>query len=110
MADTTDTDNEAAESDAQVLWADVVDLIAEEGSQPALLAMLRSCKAADMDDASITIAAGSGFVKRTIEKNAATIESCLERAAFQPIRLFVELDRAGRAQGEPAAPAPNSRA
>ena len=106
MADTTDTDNEAAESDAQVLWADVVDLIAEEGGQPALLAMLRSCKAADMDDASITIAAGSGFVKRTIEKNAATIESCLERAAFQPIRLFVELDRAGRAQGEPAAPAP----
>ena len=48
MADTTDTDNEAAESDAQVLWADVVDLIAEEGSQPALLAMLRSCKAADI--------------------------------------------------------------
>ena len=29
-----------AESDAQVLWDDVVELLGEEGTAPALLAML----------------------------------------------------------------------
>ena len=109
MADTNDIDSEAAQSDAQVLWADVVDLIAEEGTQPALLAMLQSCRAAGLTDTSITVSAGSGFVKRTIEKNAAEIESCLERAAFQPVSLVVELERAGKAQASvPSAPVPTT--
>ena len=89
-----------AESDAQVLWDDVVELLGEEGTAPALLAMLKSCQATALTDEALTIAAGTGFVRRNIEKNVSAIEACLERAAFQPLRLEVELSR-----GREAAPA-----
>lgn len=82
-----------AESDAQVLWDDVVELLGEEGTAPALLAMLKSCQATALTDDSLTIAAGTGFVRRNVEKNAGAIEACLERAAFQPLGLTVELSR-----------------
>lgn len=82
-----------AESDAQVLWDDVVELLGEEGTAPALLAMLKSCQATALTDDSLTIAAGTGFVRRNVEKNASAIEACLERAAFQPLGLTVELSR-----------------
>ena len=82
-----------AESDAQVLWDDVVELLGEEGTAPALLAMLKSCQATELTDDSLTITAGTGFVRRNVEKNAASIEACLERAAFQPLGLTVELSR-----------------
>lgn len=82
-----------AESDAQVLWDDVVELLGEEGTAPALLAMLKSCQATALTDESLTIAAGTGFVRRNVEKNASAIEACLERAAFQPLGLTVELSR-----------------
>lgn len=82
-----------AESDAQVLWDDVVELLGEEGTAPALLAMLKSCQATELTDDSLTITAGTGFVRRNVEKNAASIEACLERAAFQSLGLTVELSR-----------------
>ena len=97
------------ESDAQILWEDVVDMLAEDGLAPSTLAMLQSCEALELTDDTLTISAKSGFVRRNVEKNAELIKSALERAAFQPMELAVSLNR-GRASttaaaAQPAAPA-----
>lgn len=83
------------ESDAQILWDDVVDMLAADGLAPSTLAMFKSCHAVDITEDTLVINAGSGFVKRNVEKNAAMIKEALERAAFQPMELSVGLERAG---------------
>ena len=105
------------ESDAQILWEDVVDMLAADGLAPSTLAMLQSCEALDLTDDTLTISAKSGFVRRNVEKNAELIKGALARAAFQPMELAVSLNRGGAsipsvpspaAQAQPAAPAQQS--
>ena len=93
------------ESDAQILWEDVVDMLAEDGLAPSTLAMLQSCEALELTDDTLTISAKSGFVRRNVEKNAELIKSALERAAFQPMELAVSLNR-GRTSTTAAAAQP----
>ena len=93
------------ESDAQILWEDVVDMLAEDGLAPSTLAMLQSCEALELTNDTLTISAKSGFVRRNVEKNAELIKSALERAAFQPMELAVSLNR-GRASTTAAAAQP----
>ena len=94
------------ESDAQILWDDVIDMLEDEGLAPATLAMLRSCSATDLEEDTLVIAAGGAFVRRNVEKNAASITDALTRAAFQPMNLRVELSRekAPAAAAAPSAP------
>lgn len=94
------------ESDAQILWDDVIDMLEDEGLAPATLAMLRSCAATDLEEDTLVIAAGGAFVRRNVEKNAAAITDALTRAAFQPMNLRVELSRekAPSAAAAPVAP------
>ncbi len=96
------------ESDAQILWEDVVDMLASDGLAPSTLAMLQSCEALDLTDDTLTISAKSGFVRRNVEKNAELIKEALERAAFQPMELAVSLNRKGASI--PSAPAPATQA
>lgn len=81
------------ETDAQVLWNDVVTMLSDEGFAPSTMAMFKSCTALDLTDNTLILAAGSGFVRRNIEKNLKVIETCIEQAAFQPIQVHVELER-----------------
>ena len=83
------------ESDAQILWEDVVNMLADDGLPPSTLAMLQSCEALDLSEDTLTISAKSGFVRRNVEKNAELIKGALERAAFQPMELAVSLNRSG---------------
>ena len=98
------------ESDAQVLWDDVVTMLEDEGFAPSSLAMFKSCKALDIDGDTLVLAAGTGFVKRNVEKNAAAISAVIERAAFQPMGLRVELsrDRGGAQAGATPKPIPTT--
>ena len=95
------------ESDAQILWEDVITMLEDEGMAPATLAMFKSCTALDIDESTFVLGAGSGFVKRNVEKNAATIEAVLEQAAFQPMQLRVELTRARECAQATTAAAPS---
>lgn len=88
-------ENTNMESDAQILWDDVVSMLEEDGLAPSTLAMFKSCQAVDLTDDTLIISAGSGFVRRNVEKNAAIIKAALERAAFQPMELSVGINRAG---------------
>lgn len=90
-------ENANMESDAQILWEDVVNMLEADGLAPSTLAMFKSCQAVDIDGNTLVISAGSGFVRRNVEKNAATIKAALERAAFQPMELSVGINRAGAA-------------
>lgn len=84
------------ESDAQILWDDVCDLLEDEGLSSPTLAMFRNCKGIEINDkedgsSELVIAIGSGFIQRNIQNNLKLIKTALERAAFQPMDLTSRL-------------------
>lgn len=79
------------ESDAKILWHDVLGLLASKSMAPATLAMLRSCDALSFDGSELHVATSMGFAQRKIVQQTSLIEECLGQAAFQPVRLIVEL-------------------
>lgn len=79
------------ESDAKILWHDVLGLLASKSVAPATLAMLRSCDATAFDGSELHIATSMGFAQRKIVQQTPLIEECLEQAAFQHVSLVVEL-------------------
>lgn len=86
------------ESDAAILWGDVLALLDHHGIPAASLAMIRSCQALSLDEEALHIGTNLAFAQRKIAQQAAVIESCLAEAAFQPLSLVVELvkDREAR--------------
>ncbi|WP_077598589.1 DnaA ATPase domain-containing protein [Olsenella urininfantis] len=79
--------------DAEVLWGDVLGLLAAQQIAPSVLAMLRSCAAREFDGQTLTIATSMGFAQRKIQQQAKLIEGCLEMAAFQHVDLAVALEK-----------------
>ena len=79
------------ESDAEALWEDVLDLLAEKNLPPATLAMLQSCSATSLDDEALHISTSSRFVQRTVAKFAPEVEACVEQVAFMRLSLAVEI-------------------
>lgn len=82
---------EETDSDAAILWDDVLVLLEQRGLPPASLAMLRSCQALSLDDEALHISTNLGFAQRRIAQQAPIIEEALAEAAFQPLSLVVEL-------------------
>ncbi len=101
------SDLSTQESDAQILWDDVTNMLEEEGMAPATLAMLRSCTAEDLTEDTLTISVKGAFVKRNVERNAPIIEDALERAAFQHFNVCVTL-AGGAPSGNPSATRPSA--
>ena len=97
------------ESDAEALWQDTLDLLAEQDVPAALLAMLEKCAPASLDDGVLHIQTSMRMVAKSVAKNAAVIEACLEQAAFEPIRLDVQFVQ-GSAAASVTAAAPRSTA
>ncbi len=81
------------DSDAAILWSDVLALLEQRGLPAATLAMLKSCRATALDDESLHIATNLGFAQRRIAQQAPIIEECLEEAAFQHLSVVVELSK-----------------
>lgn len=81
------------DSEAKILWEDVIVLLKEKSFGPSNIAMLESCTPERLEDDAITVSTKIGFAKHNIEKNKAIIEKCLEEAAFSPISLKVILER-----------------
>lgn len=82
------------ESDAMVLWEDTLDQLARENLPAATIAMLKSCTPTSLDENALHVVTNSRFVQRQVTRQAARIEQTLSAAAFQPLRLAVELEQA----------------
>ena len=77
------------ESDAEALWQDALDLLAQKSLPEAMLAMLRGCTPTSMENGTLTVQTSMRLVVKNISKNAPVIEECLSSAAFEPMRLEV---------------------
>ena len=75
------------ESDAEALWQDSLDLLTGEGAPAALLAMLQKCTPVQLEDGVLHVETPMRMVAKSVAKNAAVIEACLEQAAFEPVSL-----------------------
>ena len=83
---------ESQDSDAAILWKDVMALLAARGDlNQSIIAMIDSCAPVSMDDETFHISTPLGFVQRKITQNAAAVEECLEQASFTHLRLVVDL-------------------
>ena len=83
------------ESDLWDLWQDTLSLLARENLAEATLAMFRSCMPRSLEDGTLVLATDMRLVQKNVLKNQEIIEDCLTRAAFEPIRVAVMLDRNG---------------
>ena len=81
------------QTDADILWSDVLSLLQQKEMAPSTLAMLDNCNPVSLVDGKLTVTTNLGFARRKIEQEQKTIESCLAEAAFQPITLEVTLSR-----------------
>ena len=79
------------QSDAEALWQDTLDLLEQQELAEATLAMLKSCSPSGMGDGVLTISTNMRFVQKALTKIADQISECLPTAAFEPMRLEVEL-------------------
>jgi chromosomal replication initiator protein len=81
----------ASESDATLLWDDILRLFKEKERTPSTLAMLSSCTPDRLEDDKLIVTTPTKFVKRTIEKSLDVVRKCASEAAFQPMDVVVEL-------------------
>ena len=79
------------DSDAAILWDDVLALLEGRGLPAATLAMFRSCQALSLDDEALHIGTSMGFAQRRIAQQSEIIEEALAEAAFEPLSVVVEL-------------------
>ncbi len=89
------------ESDAEALWQDALDLLADEGQPESLLAMFRSCQPVSLEGGTLRIEASMRLVLKKIAANTEVLEDVLSRAAFEPVKLEAALG------GNHAAPKPH---
>ena len=94
------------ESDAEALWQDSLDLLTGEGAPAALLAMLQKCTPVQLEDGVLHVETPMRMVAKSVAKNAAVIEACLEQAAFEPVRLDVQFRQGAAVAAAPATAAP----
>ncbi len=83
------------DSDAAILWDDVLALLEDRGLPAATLAMFRSCQALSLDDEALHIGTSMGFAQRRIAQQSDIIEEALAEAAFEPLAVVVELVKGG---------------
>lgn len=81
-------------SDAEALWSDVLDILSESDVPQSTVEMIRSCVPYELSDTDIHVSTPARFVQRTLENNRDLIERSLEKAAFTPIALHVDLHQA----------------
>ncbi len=99
------------DSEAQILLDDTRSFCERDGRDQRLVSMLAQCRALDLTESSLVIAAPSRFAVAYLDKQRAVIEPYLEEIAFVPLSLEVrppeqEAGAAPRAQAAASAPAP----
>lgn len=95
--------HEDTQSDAELLWNDVMVLLEQKDTPAATVAMLRSTRPTALTDTELHISTGLSFAQRKIEQQRALIEACMEEAAFQHLDLVVDLNPQQQRQAAPVA-------
>ena len=99
------------ESDAEALWQDTLDLLAQQQRLPeSVLAMLRNCTPVSMENGTLRLTTPMRLVLKTVSKNAPVVEECLTQAAFEPMSLDISFAPVTAAQEAPQARSSMSRA
>ena len=80
------------DSDAEALWSDVLDMCERENTPKATVEMMRSCTPTALTEDVLHICTEQKFVQRTLSNNVRLIEVYLEKCAFRPVNLVVDLD------------------
>ena len=91
------------ETDAELLWADVVDTLEQAELPAATIAMLRSCEATSLEDGVLTVRCSSRFVQRTIGRVQAQLDETATSVAFEDTHVEVEV-AVTRAEDRPRRP------
>ena len=99
------------DSEAQILLDDTRAFCERDGRDQRLVNMLAQCRAIDLTESSLVIAAPSRFAVAYLDKQRAVIEPYLEEIAFAQLALEVrppeqEGGAAPRVQAGPSTPAP----
>lgn len=96
----------ATESDADILWDDVINSLEEANLPAASVAMLRSCSASSLDDGMLTVLASSRFVQRTLGRLSEQLDKAASEVAFQEMHVEIKHDGSRRRTQRPTTPTP----
>lgn len=89
------------ESDAEVLWEDVVEVLEGSDLPAATVAMLKSCEACSLVDGELRVRTSSRFVQRTLGRISTRLDEAASEAAFVPMRVVVETGVVERRKQDP---------
>ncbi len=95
----------ASESDAEILWDDIVSSLEAEELPAATVAMLQSCEAESLTEDTLRIRTSSRFVQRTIGRLGDRLDDAASAVAFQPLHVEVVIAAAASPKAKPKAPA-----
>ena len=96
------------ESDADILWDDVISSLEDANLPAASVAMLRSCSATTLGDGTLTVCASSRFVQRTLSRLSDQLDKVASEVAFQQMHVEIELDGSRRREQRATAAAPET--
>lgn len=78
------------ETDAEAIWQDTLDLLADEDLSDAVLAMLNSCVPTKVEEGVLFLQTNLRIVTKKVGAVQATVEKCLSAAAFEPMHISLE--------------------
>lgn len=79
----------ANESDAEILWDDIVSSLEADELPAATVAMLQSCEAESLSEDTLRVRTTSRFVQRTVGRLGNKLDEVASAAAFQPLHVDV---------------------
>ena len=96
----------ASESDAEILWEDIISSMEADDLPPSTVAMLQSCEAVSLDEETLSVSTTSRFVQRTIGRLAAKLDEVATNVAFTPLHVDVTVSAQAKPKRRAERPAP----
>ena len=98
------------ESDAEILWDDIISSLQADDLPSSTVAMLQSCEAVSLDEDTLHIRTTSRFVQRTIGRLGSKLDEVASNVAFVPLHVEVTEEAQASPKKRAARPAPASTA
>ena len=98
------------ESDAEILWDDIISSLQADDLPSSTVAMLQSCEAVSLDEDTLHIRTTSRFVQRTIGRLGSKLDEVASNVAFVPLHVEVTAEAQASPKKRAARPAPASTA
>ena len=82
-----------SETDADILWEDVVAALQDSDLPAATIAMLQSCSATKLEGDTLLVSCASRFVQRTLGRLSQQLDDAASAVAFEPVHVEVQVTR-----------------